>query len=502
MAIIKCPECGQSVSELAANCPGCGCPISGNIDHCPECGAVVLKSYDECPVCHCPVKQIERQKSEGTHLRQMALDAFNAGKVHQAADYAKQAAAAGDNDPVLVDLQSRIDAKLSLQEGKFTEVKHLFEELHQPYPALALLNKLIAVDLADEYVDYKDKIVVSIIKELTVKAHSLMDAGKPAAALPVLAKALSYDKDNNEIKSMMDNAEEKIEKQKKRRKNVIIALIVSAVVVIGVVIAVVVGNIQSEDQAWNSLQNSTDINEYEQYLTKYPNGRHHAEAQALYDKLNAELTDWATVSNSVDKYAVQTFLQKYPNGFCAARAKNKLDSLSWIDACNLNKPEAYAQYIQDFPNGRYVNLAQQKTTQLKDQEITPAEESQINGVVSQFFQAIASQDEENLLGTVESTMTSFLNVKNATKVHVLKFMKQIHATDITSVAFTVNKDFKIKKAQTSDNGFSYTVSCTADEKIERTDNTKETFVSYGVSCVIDNFMKISSFGLKKLSSSN
>lgn len=27
MALIKCPECGREVSDMAASCPNCGCPI-------------------------------------------------------------------------------------------------------------------------------------------------------------------------------------------------------------------------------------------------------------------------------------------------------------------------------------------------------------------------------------------------------------------------------------------------------------------------------------------
>ena len=37
MAIIKCPECGQDVSDKATSCPHCGCPINdaleGNFDY-------------------------------------------------------------------------------------------------------------------------------------------------------------------------------------------------------------------------------------------------------------------------------------------------------------------------------------------------------------------------------------------------------------------------------------------------------------------------------------
>lgn len=27
MALIKCPECGKEISDLATDCPNCGCPI-------------------------------------------------------------------------------------------------------------------------------------------------------------------------------------------------------------------------------------------------------------------------------------------------------------------------------------------------------------------------------------------------------------------------------------------------------------------------------------------
>ena len=30
MALIKCIECGNNVSEYAESCPKCGCPMSSN----------------------------------------------------------------------------------------------------------------------------------------------------------------------------------------------------------------------------------------------------------------------------------------------------------------------------------------------------------------------------------------------------------------------------------------------------------------------------------------
>ena len=130
MAIIKCPECGQQVSELAANCPGCGCPISGNIDRCPECGETVLKSYTECPKCHYPIKKVEEKKANEDFFYKKAFDAFNSGQISLAANLVEKALNDDANNPDLIELKTKIDSKLQITEQKFKEASHQFEEKH------------------------------------------------------------------------------------------------------------------------------------------------------------------------------------------------------------------------------------------------------------------------------------------------------------------------------------------------------------------------------------
>lgn len=52
MAIIRCPECGHSVSDMAPVCPSCGVEIAGRIITCPQCGTAYFKNQPECPACH------------------------------------------------------------------------------------------------------------------------------------------------------------------------------------------------------------------------------------------------------------------------------------------------------------------------------------------------------------------------------------------------------------------------------------------------------------------
>lgn len=44
MALIKCPECGHQVSDMAKTCPQCGVEIAGNIVRKPDGDEVILKS--------------------------------------------------------------------------------------------------------------------------------------------------------------------------------------------------------------------------------------------------------------------------------------------------------------------------------------------------------------------------------------------------------------------------------------------------------------------------
>lgn len=53
MALIKCEECGESISSSAKVCPHCGIKI--NLQTCPECGAKLNGDEINCPECGYPV---------------------------------------------------------------------------------------------------------------------------------------------------------------------------------------------------------------------------------------------------------------------------------------------------------------------------------------------------------------------------------------------------------------------------------------------------------------
>lgn len=50
MALIKCEECGQMISDTVENCPNCGAPVEKKLI-CPECGNRVNSGLTSCPKC-------------------------------------------------------------------------------------------------------------------------------------------------------------------------------------------------------------------------------------------------------------------------------------------------------------------------------------------------------------------------------------------------------------------------------------------------------------------
>lgn len=60
MAMIKCPNCMEDISEKAKKCVHCGCELVEETKKiCSECGEELEKDAAECSKCGCPVENVE-----------------------------------------------------------------------------------------------------------------------------------------------------------------------------------------------------------------------------------------------------------------------------------------------------------------------------------------------------------------------------------------------------------------------------------------------------------
>lgn len=71
MAMIKCPECGQEISDKAKKCIHCGKILVEDTKEniCMECGKIIPEDSDLCPYCGCPVEKTASQKVEVTGIK-------------------------------------------------------------------------------------------------------------------------------------------------------------------------------------------------------------------------------------------------------------------------------------------------------------------------------------------------------------------------------------------------------------------------------------------------
>lgn len=61
MALIKCRECGQMVSDKAKQCLKCGAPIE-KPEYCAECGGAMRATDAMCPSCGCPKEIVQNEQ--------------------------------------------------------------------------------------------------------------------------------------------------------------------------------------------------------------------------------------------------------------------------------------------------------------------------------------------------------------------------------------------------------------------------------------------------------
>lgn len=73
MAIIKCPECGQEISDKAKKCIHCGKVFieeeTPEEIRCTECGAILSDNDEICPNCGCPVERMDKSTDKPQEVR-------------------------------------------------------------------------------------------------------------------------------------------------------------------------------------------------------------------------------------------------------------------------------------------------------------------------------------------------------------------------------------------------------------------------------------------------
>lgn len=220
-------------------------------------------------------------------------------------------------------------------------------------------------------------------------------------------------------------------------------------------------------------------------------------SQQLAQLKQSEL-DWTNTMVSGSKTALADYLSKYPNSIHKAEAERKIDSLDWLVAKKANTAEAYNLYVTEHPNGVYIDEANNSLNVAKTKNITPKEKEMLALVFRSVFRSINDRDDEGLTSNFSDFLSSFLGKSNASKSDVIAFLNKIYKDDITAMEWRANNDMKITKREIGIDEYEYSVDFSAKQKIEREDEDKETEANYRIKAKVNPDGKITELNMVKV----
>lgn len=220
-------------------------------------------------------------------------------------------------------------------------------------------------------------------------------------------------------------------------------------------------------------------------------------SQQLAQLKQSEL-DWTNTMVSGSKTALADYLSKYPNSTHKAEAERKIDSLDWLVAKKTNTAEAYNLYVTEHPNGVYIDEANNSLNVAKTKNITPKEKEMLALVFRSVFRSINDRDDEGLTSNFSDFLSSFLGKSNASKSDVIAFLNKIYKDDITAMEWRANNDMKITKREIGIDEYEYSVDFSAKQKIEREDEDQETEANYRIKAKVNPDGKITELNMVKV----
>jgi hypothetical protein len=462
MALIKCPECGESVSDKAPNCPHCGLAIAGSIITCPECGAIVPKDAATCPKCAFPLHEDIVEKEEVAVVQQ-----------HVSKDK---------------------DQELAKIEPAYSDAKRLFESKS----FIDAYNKInIALHALPSNVDCLklEEAIVDGIRESSYKiATDLFQEKQYAKALAEVESALHYAPNSKKLTVLADEIRSASARRRTRR-SIVIAIIIIAILggaAYGIRDSYIKGH---EEEAWTEAKDSATVTSLENFIEMYPDGVHSLEAQELLEEVKKKDSDyWDKICNYGDVSMFKEYKDKFPHGLYLTQADSKIDSLDWIDATQKNTAEAYSEYLSTHPDGVHSSDATSAQNKIASTVASDDDINNMKNCFATYYSAVEEKDDNSVLEFFEPVTTQYYGIANAKKSDIMANLKKMHSKDDRQVHIKINdENFKVVK----DEKGSYHVTFSIGINYDQDETNAESSSNMIVNAVVNQNKKITSITSRK-----
>lgn len=257
---------------------------------------------------------------------------------------------------------------------------------------------------------------------------------------------------------------------------------------------------ENELRAYENAIRSSEPAVLQNFLDIYVDApqAHRDSIAAHIEALKKVDTDWTNAVMSGRRAELENYMKLHPQSIHNVEAKIKIDSIDWLTALAADTPEAYHDYIMAHEDGAYYDEAHARYEQLEQQKVNADDKRLVADLFLNYYSALAKRDEERLTSTLAPVLTSFLHKEHATKSDVLQYMNRIHEPDVRQITFVPNNDYKIEKTPEGDDSYSYKVEFSVDEKIDRSDESKERFCTFKVVARVTSDCKIGELNMRKV----
>lgn len=157
-----------------------------------------------------------------------------------------------------------------------------------------------------------------------------------------------------------------------------------------------------ERSSWDAAIKTNSVTGYLQYIEKFPDGLHFADAQVALMQLKAdEAEQWEWLKKSDRVTELRDFLEQNPESNYTPLVKRRLDSLTWMGALHSNTVAAYYDYMLMAESGGFNGdyLAEAETRYRQLFQTYPVDQNtldSIRSVVNGFSSALSSLDHAKL----------------------------------------------------------------------------------------------------------
>ena len=209
----------------------------------------------------------------------------------------------------------------------------------------------------------------------------------------------------NGISQNTDNVESGVKRKSNGKITRRIRRIVTLLLLLVVVLFLynkLIRNDNLERSSWDAAMKANSVTAYLQYIEKYPDGLHFADAQAAMMRLKAEeAARWELLKKSDRITELRDFLESNPESYYTPLVKRRLDSLTWMGALHSNTAAAYNDYMLMAESGEFNGdyLADAETRHRQLFQSYPVDQNTLDSirfVVNGFTSALSSLDHAKL----------------------------------------------------------------------------------------------------------